>query len=166
MFFLITHILIGKYYPSLVTQFIIGCTCYILSFFIIKDIIDEESFNECKYYVLSLIIADVIFIVYKTKSRINISAIKQFPNHIVKENKVENFTTDLKTGSTHSVTLSSEINDFKITHDLSITDPNDENSMFSTSDNEPKIKDKIEIKNRLEISKESSVGNSSTSNDK
>ncbi len=139
MFFLITNIVIGKYYPSLVTQLIIGCACYALSFFIIKDVMDSESFNEYKYYILSLIAADIIFITYKAKKCINTKTTNQTFSNISKENKIDTTTSELKTGSMHSVTLSSEINDFRISHDLSVSDPNDENSMFSTSDDKSEI---------------------------
>lgn len=133
MFFLITNIVIGKYYPNLVTQIIIGCTCYVLSFFIIKDVIDNESFNEYKYYILSLIAADFVFIAYKAKNCVNANSTKQFHQNIMKENKIDNTTSEQKTGSMYSVSLSSEINDFRITHDLSFSESNEENSMFSSS---------------------------------
>ena len=72
MFFSITSILIGKYYPSLITQFIIGCSCYILSFFIIKDVISNDCLDEYKYYILSLIIVDISFLVYNVKYNLKI----------------------------------------------------------------------------------------------
>ncbi len=135
MFFLITHLLIGKYYPSVITQFIIGCTCYILIFFIIKDIINSDCIKQYKYYALSLIAVDASFIVYKTKCQMDSTKPIQPYQSVQLENKTENTSTDLKTGSIHSVTLSSELNDFRITHDLSLSDGDiNNNSMFSTSD--------------------------------
>jgi hypothetical protein len=134
MFFLITNTVIGKYYPNLVTQLILGFTCYMLSFLIIKDVIGTQCFNEYKYYILLLAVADVIFIVYKAKNCMDNNGTKQSYHNILGENKSNNTTSESRTGGMHSVTLSSEINDFKITHDLSLSESNNENSMFSTSD--------------------------------
>ncbi|XWV26061.1 hypothetical protein QJ857_gp1019 [Tupanvirus soda lake] len=141
MFFLITHILIGKYYPSLITQFIIGCTCYILSFLIIKDIISAQCFEQYKYYALSLIAVDTSFIIYKAKCSMNETKEVQPFQTIEIENKPENTTSDIRTGSLQSITLSSELNDFKITHDLSLSEPDNEDSMFSTSDEKSEEKE-------------------------
>ena len=165
MFFLVTHILIGKYYPSLFTQFIIGCTCYILSFLIIKDVITDINFESCKYYVLALFAMDASFMIYKIKSNNsqnidnpqifdNINKPHDQKNSDAKSDATNNSYDDsnvlnqyepsrprgaeaglgasVRGPSLHSVTLSSEINDIKITHDLSL--PDDVNTLFSTSD--------------------------------
>ena len=134
MFFLIAHVLIGKYYPSLITQFIIGCTFYILTFFIIKDIIDADSIEQYKYYALSLIAIDASFIIYKSRCQTDTTKTVQPQQIIEPNNKIENITTDLKTGTLQSISLSSEINDYRITHDLSLSESGNDNSMFSTSD--------------------------------
>lgn len=147
MFFLITHILIGKYYPSLMTQFIIGCTCYVLSFFIIKDIINNEFFEQYKYYALFLIVVDTTFIIYETKCNMNEEkTIKKFQN-IQMDKKFDNVSTDIKNENSFSITLSSEMEDFKITHDLSLSESENENLFFSNSDE--KNEKKIDIKKSL-----------------
>jgi hypothetical protein len=144
MFFLFTHMLIGKYYPSLITQFIIGCICYFLTFLIIRDIINNNCIEQYKYYALLLIAVDTSFIIYKAKCQIDSTKMVQPYETDKSNNNNDNTTTDLKTGnfrtgsfqtaSFHSVSLSSEINDFKITHDLSLSESNNDNTMFSTSD--------------------------------
>lgn len=122
----------GKYYANLLTQFIIGCSCYILAFFIIKDIIGGTCFDEYKYYIMLLIAIDTCFIIYKAKCKIG--STKQIVENVEInfDTKAEQTTTDGGTANIHSGTLMSEINDFKITHDLTISD--NESSIFSTSD--------------------------------
>lgn len=133
MFFLITHILIGKYYPSLFTQFIIGCTFYVLSILIIKDIFSGNCYEEYKYQALFLVAIDASFLLYKAKTTIHSKKTNKSPQFTEKETSIEQLSTDLKSGSIQSVTLSSEINDFKITHSISL-ESEEKNSMFSTSD--------------------------------
>ena len=133
MFFLITHIIIGKYYPSLFTQFIIGCSCYVLSFLILKDMISSETFDQYKYYAVSLVAVDTAFMVYKAQSKSTSKHTINQDEIIESDKKPENTSTDLRTNSLPSVTLSSEINDYKITHDLSTSDENNYD-LFSTSD--------------------------------
>ena len=135
MFFLITHLLIGKYYPSLFTQFIIGFSCYVLSFLLIKDIISDDCCDKYKYYALSLVAVDATYLIYRSKSKMDKNDPTEKMSPIDNNTVVENIsTTDVKTGSIQSITLSSEINDYKITHELSLSD--NDNTMFSTSDDE------------------------------
>jgi len=141
MFFLTTNILIGKYYPNLFTQFIIGCACYILSFLIIKDIITLDNYKQYKYHVLCLIVIDTSYLIYLTNRKRHVQNINTQYEKIEPNQKLENISTDLKTGSMPSITLSSEINDVRITHDLSLSD-NQKNSIFSTSDEKPQEEDK------------------------
>jgi hypothetical protein len=150
MFFLITHVLIGKYYPSLVTQFLIGCTCYMLSFLIIKDtIFDSDNFDQYKYYVLTLAAIDVTFIFCKTKSHVN--AEKLSNKHVEPKPKIIKKENDPKTNNMYTVTLTSEINDFRIIHDSSLSDSNVKKSMFSTSDENTEDK-KVDLKKLSETS--------------
>lgn len=131
MFFLITHILIGKYYPNLFTQFIIGCTFYILSFIIIKDIITNNIYEQYKCYILPLVTIDIIFLIYKTKTNLESKKISQQFKITDRKDNIIHSSTDF---SNRSITLSSEINNFKIVHDNS--EQTDKNSIFSISDNE------------------------------
>ena len=171
MFFLITHVLMNKYYPSLITQFIIGCTFYILTFFIIKDIIDADSIEQYKYYALSLIAIDASFIIYKAKCQPDSTKPIQPQQIIEPKNKIENISTDLKTGTLQSVSLSSEINDYRITHDLSLSESGNDNSMFSTSDekiNDNKINDNKINDNKINDNKinDNKINNNKINNNK
>ena len=132
MFFLVTHILIGKYYPNLITQFIIGCSFYVISFLIIKDILTGCNYNQYKYYALALIVIDASFLIFKTKSKIDSQKPKEATEAFDFIKKTDNTTSDLKTGTIQSVSLSSEINDYRITHDLSLSD--DVSSIFSNTE--------------------------------
>lgn len=136
MFFLITHILINKHHPNLVTQFIIGCTCYVVLFLIVQERFGWEVIEPYKYYILTLIAIDVGFLVYQTKSEMG--SRQQVETHIMIE-PVGCTDTDsmidrsATTCSLHSSTLSSEIDDYKISHDLDLTS-DDALTMFSSSD--------------------------------
>lgn len=133
MFFLITHIITSKYYPSLLTQFIIGCSFYTVSFFILKDILTPEMINKYKYYVISLFAIDISYIYLKSKSGDNkIVSTKQY-YYTDPINMTENNSTDFITiDNLNSSTLTSEINDYKVKHDLSLTETGD--SIFALSD--------------------------------
>jgi hypothetical protein len=106
----------------------------VLSFFIIKDIISNNCFEQYKYQVLSLIAIDASFLMYKAKCKMGLQKINKMEKFIEQESESEQISSNLKTASIPSITLSSEINDFKITHDLSLSESENENSMFSTSD--------------------------------
>lgn len=108
MFFLITHVSIGKFCPNMLTQFIIGFLCYVISFFIGKDLLGTDFVEKYKYYIFLLIIIDGIFIIYE-KNKKNVF-VKKIPIH---QNKLES-------------------DDYKITHELSLTES--ENTIFSSSD--------------------------------
>lgn len=165
MFFLTTHILIGKYYPNLLTQFIIGCTFYIVSFFIIKDVISDDCFDQYKYYIISLISADALFMLYKIKSyRDNQKHNKSesFANHAKPNNST---ATDTKTTGIHSATLTSEMYDIKITHDLSTQDPNNENNIFSTSDEKSDEQSKHKLSNNVVSDSDEIVNGTQTDDD-
>ena len=142
MFFLMTNLVVRKYYSRIVTQFIIGCTCYIVIFFIIKDLISENIYEKYKYYVLFLIIVDTMFLLYSIRT----SPIKQINTQPQEKFTVktisENIISDTQNENTPNLTLSSEINDFKITHDITLSDTMNNTSLFSTSesDNDPNKK--------------------------
>lgn len=67
MFFIITNIIIGKCYPNIMTQVIIGTICYVISFFILKDIIPPTIIENYKYWIYVLIFIDVCFLAYLYK---------------------------------------------------------------------------------------------------
>lgn len=118
MFFLITHTFIHKHYPSFCTQFMIGCACYLLSFFIIKDIIITSSIEEYKYYLFLIIIIDAAFLIYQSKH------LK--PNHTDNPPDIPDKSSSIKNESN-----TSEENDYKITHEFNISDQS-KPSMFSS----------------------------------
>lgn len=129
MFFLIVHTITGKYYPNFLTQFILGCVCYIFFFFIIKDLITDFNYDKYKYYIISLIMVDLILLVYLTRGAKKASLF----------NKIENKnSTKIYYNRSQNNTLSydlseiSDENDYKVTHDLSSS----ENlyNIFSTTD--------------------------------
>ena len=137
-----TNITVGKYYPSLFTQFIIGCILYIFSFFMITDIISSDSYQKYKYYIFILIIVDAAFLIYLAKyykTTINNSNTENKTDQaIVQENTTtDNTSQKPNSNSLYSPSLSSEINDIKITHDISSSDLDNYN-LFSTSDEEKK----------------------------
>ena len=132
MFFLITNIAIGKYYSKFFTQFIIGCVCYILAFFILKDFIASGTYQKYKCHIFFLVAIDAAFLVYRSKSQ-NVKTEDFKEDKLVAHtNEQENSTTEGKSLSPSSINISEEINDFKIMHDISIS--SDNYSLFSTSD--------------------------------
>ena len=115
MFFLITHIFIGKYYPNVVTQFIIGCICYVVSFLIISDVISHETYEQYKYYGLSLIGIDTAYLIYIGKTQKSNNTIVQTIQPKTLTRTVSQTTTNTTTSNNVSnISLSSEINDYKI----------------------------------------------------
>lgn len=141
--------LVGKYYPNLVTQFIIGCSFYVVSFLMVRDICTGCNFDQYKYYILSLIIIDASFLFFKTKSTITSQKNSEPAEPFDFVKMTENISSDLKTGSIQSISLSSEINDYKITHDISLSD---NSSIFSNSDEKISEKENSTEKSNSEIS--------------
>lgn len=138
MFFLITNITIGKYYPNLFTQLVLGCICYIISFLFLKDFISCETYDKYKYYALCLIIIDSSYLFYKSKTKEKIINNNNRNVPTVKSEPETNTASD-KSFDLYSTT-SSEVNDFKINHDLSTS--SDNLDMFSTSDEKDDKKNK------------------------
>lgn len=117
MFFLIAHIFIGKYYPNVITQFIIGCICYVISFLIVRDIISIETYEQYKYYGLAMISIDTAYLVYTGKSQNSKKTVKSIIEHkipIVNTTQNTIDVTSTKSNSAPTVTLSSEINDYRV----------------------------------------------------
>ena len=130
MFFLITNIVIGKYYPNLFTQFVVGFVCYLFAFFILKDFISPDTYQMYKYYILFLIGIDAIFLVYRAKSQ-NIPTEKIEMDETVESTpNSEDTVTEGKSLSPSSLSFSDEINDLKIIHDISTS--SDNYSLFSS----------------------------------
>jgi hypothetical protein len=164
MFFLLTNISIGKYYPDIMTQFILGVVCYAIVFFILKDFITAKNYEAYKYYLGTAIIIDTTFLLYQYKYNsiktvgdqnnsqsmamdtitpidsvqevvispsISKTTLCSGPSgklsgeHIIgsvtKENiKKSTMSTEL------DVSFSSDINDYKISHDIFPTDNSDQ----------------------------------------
>ena len=172
MFFLMTYILIGKYYPKITTQFVIGCVCYILSFFIINDMIESETSDKYKGHIISLIAIDAGFLLYRYKYEKKTPVVISDINNIndINHDSIQNNVpivikprNDNKTTSIRDTTLSSEINDFRITHDSIFSETNE---LFSTSDfandSELNDNDKLDDKNKLNlVQSNESVNNNS-----
>lgn len=138
MFFLITHITVGKYYTNFFTQFVIGCTCYMIFFLMLRDLISSQTYEKYKYYIFILIFVDLSFIIYKAKI-CNKNDTKLQTISVVRMQPEQISSTDLPTGSTPSITFSSsEVNDFKITHaNPSSSDDYDQYSLFSSENKSP-----------------------------
>ena len=156
MFFLITNITIGKYYNHFLTQFIVGCVFYTITFFIIKDLISNATFEKYKYYFLAVVGIDASYLVYKynttpkslhmLKKNIEAPIVKQpiqSQNSSPIESKIEKITNDPKceppskssTSNNYSdlsIDLSSELNDYRVTHDISSEESTA--SLFSMTD--------------------------------
>lgn len=124
MFFLISHMLVGQYYPRFLTQIIIGCSFYVLSYLIIKGVFSNTSIDHLKYYALSIAAIDATFIIFKSRN-------KTPPEPIGQE---YNSAECIENPNIYDSTMASEMNDFKVTHDFTFDNSDDSNSMFSTSD--------------------------------
>lgn len=174
MFFLITHLLVGKYYPNLSTQLIIGCLCYAIIFIMLRDIVTSDFYENYKYYIFLLICVDLVFLIYKTKSKITPSGTSSSTknNYIISSDNQNNSSTKIKKENNNDpiiqksqlpdISLSSEINDFKTTHDLNLS--SDANySLFSSENNLSKSNIVPELTN-LEINSEDSEKQQSESN--
>lgn len=123
--------IIGKYYPNFFTQFLVGCVFYTIAFFILIDIIPEKIYNEYKYYMVTLISADLSFLVYKAK--FTESPQKEEDEKNIIDNTDENTTERWNnyTNSATTIDISSDINDFRITHDISSSEANNDD-LFSS----------------------------------
>lgn len=143
MFFLLTNISIGKYYPDIMTQFILGVVCYAIVFFILKDFITVKNYEAYKYYLGTAIIIDTTFLLYQYKynsiktigdqnpiQSISIDASNTQKDPIQEEiivpliNK-ENINKSAIVTEL-DVSFSSDINDYKISHDIFPTDNSDQ----------------------------------------
>ena len=70
MFFLISHLTLHKYYPKLFTQFMIGMVFYTISFIIMTDLIEWDTYENYKYHILSMIFIDVSYLVYSSRHQL------------------------------------------------------------------------------------------------
>ena len=140
MIYLLTHIIIGKHYNNFITQFIIGTIVYIVFYLLSKEFINNTTYNENKYYLYSLIVIDISFLLYRSKIT------KKYFNKnesVVNINLTEMDTLTLSSihdlnklsQSNHSIQLNQlnqlnefelDVSDFKIDHE--IRDDADRNS--------------------------------------
>ncbi|AYV85073.1 MAG: putative ORFan [Satyrvirus sp.] len=158
MFFSAIHITVGKYYPNLFMQIIFGSICYVIFFFIIKSICPDVNYEKYKYCILFVIIFDIILLVYLTRFRTNS---KNSEEKIDVKNELgagADKVLNPNSLSLNSTSLSSEANDFKVTHDPSSSDEN--YSIFSTSEN--KTPAKIEQTTKKILNSSSDRPNKST----
>jgi hypothetical protein len=123
-----TNMSIGKYYPNICTIFMVGCLLYVVSFFIIKDLLTDDGYQKYKSYIWSLIIIDFVYLIY----------IAKYANHNKKMSQIDISIPPSKEmfekseNDSDSITLSSEIDDIRLTHDIETT--SNDFSIFSTSD--------------------------------
>lgn len=151
MFFFITHLVIDKYYPNPFTQFIVGCIFYTVILMIAGELINDSIYDKYKYQTFGLIIIDVMFLINQkqTLSKDNMKTY-EVPLAVKTGVQTEVQTTSDKT-SIDSISLSSEMNDYKMTHSLS--DANDSDDLFST---DKKPEEKLKNKESEETNKSSS----------
>ena len=141
-----TNIAVSKYYQSLLTQFIIGCILYIITFFIITDITSNNTYQKYKYYICVLIIVDAAFLVYLTKmynqnknnNENNNNNMQKMQSDKIATSDTQNTSQKRSSNSMYSPSLTSEMNDIRITHDISSSDLDNFN-LFSTSEEEKDI---------------------------
>ena len=140
MLFFIINLTIGKYYPKFITQFIIGCVLYAFVFLILNDFVSDDIYEKYKYYVLSLVIVDVSFLIYKTKfmneEKMDTTSEEQLTISQNQQIESTSYNTDEKntlsntdSQSEKSINLLSESNSI---NGLIISE-SDENSIFSPS---------------------------------
>lgn len=135
MIYLFTHIVIGKYYSNFLTQFIIGTVTYIVLYLMSREFVNSETFVENKYYLYSLIIIDLSFLLYRSKL-----TKKYFKKDdiIEKINLAESETPGLSLSSANNSMTELSISDFKLDHSLS--------EVANTSECETDIFEKIDNK--------------------
>jgi hypothetical protein len=136
MFFLITHATFNKFYPNKFTQFVIGIIFYFVAFMILREIIDGDLYEEYKFHLVSLLIIDASYLIYlhhfsnrdandksdiiNTQTPVNPSTTSMFSKN----------DTDVKNNNNASpsyddIYILSEMNDFKVMHDVSDTEHDD-----------------------------------------
>lgn len=130
MFFLITNLSIGKYYPNIMAQFIFGIVCYAIFFFIAKDFISNKTYETYKYYVMVLIVVDTSFLLYRYKydsGKKSVETAYESTDTTTKFSNNETMTGETKTHLTTDadISFSSDIDDYRVFHDLSVENEND-----------------------------------------
>lgn len=104
---------------------------------ILKDLIMDTTCEKYKYHAFFLFVIDASYLAYRSKMSKNDPINVTYAKNIEPYKKSESTSTDPRSNSVYSLSLSSEINDYKITHDLSTSDA-DTYSLFSTSENSDK----------------------------
>lgn len=137
MFFLITNLTVGEYYPKFFTQFIVGCVLYVIVLFMLNDMVSDDLYDEYKYYIGALIVIDLAYLIYKAKfCEVETEKEKESRKKSRASGDFNSETTELMTDTENGSIFSSDVNDYKITHDISSSETkNNEGDLFS-SDNE------------------------------
>lgn len=160
MFFLLTNISIGKYYPDIMTQFILGVVCYAIIFFILKDFITVKNYEAYKYYLGTAIIIDTTFLLYQYKYNSiktsgdysNVSqtmTVDKIPTNIVQVPSTMNHITGsianenikkVAMSTELDVSFSSDTDEYKISHDIFPTDNSDQDGSLPVFESDSKTK--------------------------
>jgi len=106
MFFLITHLIMEKYYPDIMSQFLVGSICYIFSYFILKDTI--INIDQYKYYFLFVVVIDSLYL-WKQQKNESPSLNMEEPPKLVSEEKELTPTEENINSSIQLATDSSDI---------------------------------------------------------
>lgn len=146
MIFLFTNLFIGKYYQNIYTQLVIAFVCYLLIFIIARDILSVCTYQSYRYYIYILVIFDISFIIYKIKKLMSNKYVPNNKDKITLSSE-QSETIDLKSGSFENfsekslsdISLSSESNDYKISHD---TNSFELDGLFSSSSDDKENSDK------------------------
>ena len=129
MFFLIVNKTVGKYYQSFKTQFLIGCFCYIITYFVMQDVMDIDIYNKYKYYLLTIFFVDGSYLIYKhNKECKKMVSLEKSSVRLSKETSSSDIEISISDIPKTIATLS-DLDDVKIGHDMT----SDEQSLSSIS---------------------------------
>lgn len=129
MFFLIVNKTVGKYCHSFKTQFLIGCFCYIITYFVMQDVMDIDIYNKYKYYLLTIFVVDASYLIYKhNKECKKMISLEKSSVRLSKETSSSDIEISISDIPKSIATLS-DLDDVKIGHDMT----SDEQSLSSIS---------------------------------
>lgn len=134
MFFYAIHNLLGKHFQKAVTQFVIGCIAYVLFTLLIVKTVGTSFLEEYTYLIMIIIILDSMYIAYIINTEHSMNNKRKHIYHKVSMEKTLNNKSNeiFSNKSIHNQTLTSEINDFKITHEAS--SENNSSSIFALTE--------------------------------
>ncbi len=104
MFFLLTNIAIGKKYPSITTNFIIGLIAYLITIAIFVKVIGKIKAQSYIYYLVGIVIIDTAFLIYQYK--FNSKKIKKEDLVIITEEPQEKIKDDNPKKSDNKIDIS------------------------------------------------------------